>query len=130
MAGGAGRDCAAGHAASAGTNTSGAGAREPIVWGLAAGSLFTLMGRTPALVFEFLHSGTDHFEIIGGAHRLSLPRSPHSMTSSAPGEIDGAFGMLARGHADALLVAGDPVFFLEKTRIVELAARQKLPAIY
>ena len=27
-------------------------------------------------------------------------------------------------------MASDPVFFLEKTRIVELAARQKLPAIY
>src|SRR5205823_4450711 len=48
----------------------------------------------------------------------------------AVGEIDAAFVMLARGHAEALIVASDPVFFLERTRIVELAARQKLPAIY
>src|SRR5438105_6659843 len=48
----------------------------------------------------------------------------------AAGEIDAAFVVLARGHAEALIVASDPVFFLEKTRIVELAARQKLPAIY
>src|SRR5436305_8028291 len=55
---------------------------------LAEGSLFTLMGRPLALVFDFLHSGTDHCEIIGGAHRLSLPRSPHSMTSSARASSD------------------------------------------
>ena len=48
----------------------------------------------------------------------------------AAGEIDAAFVILARGHAEALIVASDPVFFLEKSRIVELAARQKLPAIY
>src|SRR3954471_4055078 len=45
----------------------------PIVWCLAAGSLFTLMGRPSALVIEFLHPVTDHCEIIGGAHRLFLP---------------------------------------------------------
>ena len=32
VAGGAGRDCAAGHAVSAGTNTSGAGAQAPGPW--------------------------------------------------------------------------------------------------
>ena len=48
----------------------------------------------------------------------------------AAGEIESAFALMARGRAEALIVASDPVFFLEKTRIVDLAARQKLPAIY
>jgi len=62
-------------------------------------------------------AGTLHMELL-------------SVEARAAGEIDAAFVMLARGHAEALIVASDPVFFLEKTRIVELAARQKLPAIY
>src|SRR5205085_10561028 len=32
--------------------------------------------------------------------------------------------------ADALIVPGDAVFFLEAERIIELAARHQLPAIY
>ena len=46
------------------------------------------------------------------------------------GEIEGAFAAMARRQADALVIPGDPVFLLEKTRIVELAALHKLPAIY
>ena len=53
-----------------------------------------------------------------------------SVEASASDELDAAFAMMAREHAEALIVTGDPVFFLEKTRIVELAASHKLPAIY
>jgi putative ABC transport system substrate-binding protein len=48
----------------------------------------------------------------------------------APDEIDGAFAAMARERADALIGWGDPVFLLEKSRIVEFAASRKLPAIY
>ena len=37
---------------------------------------------------------------------------------------------MIRGHAEALIVTGEPIFFFDKTRIVELAARHRLPAIY
>ncbi len=50
--------------------------------------------------------------------------------ASAADEIDGAFATMARQHAEALIVTGEPMFFFEKTRIVELAASHKLPAIY
>ncbi len=50
--------------------------------------------------------------------------------AGAADEIAGAFATMARQHAEALIVTGDPVFFLEKSRIVELAAIHKLPAIY
>jgi putative tryptophan/tyrosine transport system substrate-binding protein len=53
-----------------------------------------------------------------------------SIDASTSDELDGAFATMAREHAEALIVTGDPVFFLEKTRIVELAASRKLPAIY
>ncbi len=45
-------------------------------------------------------------------------------------EIDGAFATMARGRAEALIVTGEPIFYFEKTRIVELAASHKLPAIH
>ena len=37
---------------------------------------------------------------------------------------------MPRWRADALIVTADPVFYFEKTLIVELAASHKLPAIY
>ena len=45
-------------------------------------------------------------------------------------EIGGAFAIMTREHAGALIVPGDPTFLSERSRIVELAAMHKLPAIY
>src|SRR5262249_7451450 len=50
--------------------------------------------------------------------------------ASASDEIDVAFAMIAREHAEALIVTGDPIFFLERARIVGFAASHKLPSIY
>jgi ABC-type uncharacterized transport system substrate-binding protein len=46
----------------------------------------------------------------------------------APGEIDSAFAAMKSAHG--LVVLADPLFFAERSRIADLAARQKLPAIY
>jgi putative ABC transport system substrate-binding protein len=46
-----------------------------------------------------------------------------------PGEIDNAFGVMARERPDALLVLADPMLFNERKRIVDLAARARLPAV-
>jgi ABC-type uncharacterized transport system substrate-binding protein len=53
-----------------------------------------------------------------------------SVEASAAAEIDGAFAATTHEHADALIVPGDPMFLAEMSRIVELAASHKLPAIY
>ena len=45
-------------------------------------------------------------------------------------EIDGAFAIMTRERAEALVVLADAIFFAEKSRIVERAASHKLPAIY
>jgi putative ABC transport system substrate-binding protein len=45
-------------------------------------------------------------------------------------EIDAVFATLARERPDALYVNPDALFFNERTRIVALAARHALPAIY
>jgi putative ABC transport system substrate-binding protein len=45
-------------------------------------------------------------------------------------EFDRAFAAMTRERADVLLVLGDPVFGLHQTRIVELADKSRLPAMY
>ena len=47
-----------------------------------------------------------------------------------PGEIDRAFAAMARERAGALLVALDQVFYDQRHRIADLAAKNRLPAVY
>jgi len=46
-----------------------------------------------------------------------------------PGEFDAAFATMARERAIALLVFGDPMFFLHRARLADLALRNRLPAM-
>jgi putative ABC transport system substrate-binding protein len=45
-------------------------------------------------------------------------------------ELEAAFAAMVKGNAEAVVVDSDPVFFTARARIVELAARHTLPAIY
>ncbi len=45
-------------------------------------------------------------------------------------EFDRAFAAMTREHADVLLVLPDPILALHQTRIVELADKSRLPAMY
>jgi len=47
-----------------------------------------------------------------------------------PADLDGAFSAMTRERADGVLVFGDALFFVQRTRIVELAAKHRLPAMY
>jgi len=47
-----------------------------------------------------------------------------------PNEFDNAFTAMSKEHAGALFVLGDPMFFTHRTRIVGLAAKSRLPAMY
>ena len=50
--------------------------------------------------------------------------------ASSPAEIEQAFAALADARADALLVFGDGLFTSERKRLIALAAKHHLPAIY
>jgi putative ABC transport system substrate-binding protein len=52
------------------------------------------------------------------------------LRASNEGEIEAAFETLAQAGAQALLVAGSPFFFTQRERIVRLAARHRVPAVY
>jgi putative tryptophan/tyrosine transport system substrate-binding protein len=47
-----------------------------------------------------------------------------------PADIPGAFEAAKRGRATALIVLPSPMFYGERRRLAELAARHRLPAIY
>jgi putative ABC transport system substrate-binding protein len=49
------------------------------------------------------------------------------LEARAPTELAAAFSAVTKESADALLLLGDPMFFGERTRIVELAAKNRLP---
>jgi putative ABC transport system substrate-binding protein len=64
----------------------------------------------------------------GAAARIGVQL--HVVKVRQPAELDGAFETMARARVDALIVAADPMFSSQRQRIVELAARRRLPAAY
>jgi len=48
----------------------------------------------------------------------------------APGDFDGAFSAMMRDRSHALIVLGGSIFFAERTRVVALAAQNRLPSMY
>ncbi len=52
------------------------------------------------------------------------------LEARGPDAFDSAFAAMTREHTGALFVLADPMFLLNRTRLAELAARHRLPAIY
>jgi putative ABC transport system substrate-binding protein len=50
--------------------------------------------------------------------------------AKGPEELDRAFAAMARERADALLVGGTSTFLAHRARLAELAAKDRLPAMY
>ncbi len=53
-----------------------------------------------------------------------------SLEIRAPEDIDRAFEAAIRGRASALMVVDDPLMFVHRARILALASKSRLPAIY
>jgi putative tryptophan/tyrosine transport system substrate-binding protein len=62
------------------------------------------------------------------AQRLSIPL--HSLEARNPDEIERAFETATGLKAAALIVFDDPVIWSHRARIVELAAKRRVPVIY
>jgi ABC-type uncharacterized transport system substrate-binding protein len=54
----------------------------------------------------------------------------HVLKVQQPGELGPAFDTITRGRSDALILVSDPLLFGQRQRIIELAARQRVPAVY
>ena len=53
-----------------------------------------------------------------------------SLEVKAPDDIEPAFATMKKDRAGALIVFGDPMFGSHRTRIIDLAAKNRLPAIW
>jgi putative ABC transport system substrate-binding protein len=62
------------------------------------------------------------------ARQMSLQL--HIVEVRTPTELDAAFEAVLRARSEALLVGTDPMLFSQRERLVELAARHRLPAVY
>jgi putative ABC transport system substrate-binding protein len=67
-------------------------------------------------------------ELEGAARALRVKLQV--LTARERQEIDTAFATMARERVQALLVTSDPMFLAQRERIVDLAAKHRLPAIF
>ena len=67
-------------------------------------------------------------ELEGAAQALRV--TLHVLEARDHQEIDDAFAAMARERVEALLVVTDPMFFAQRERIVDLAAKHRLPGIF
>ncbi len=65
-------------------------------------------------------------QLAAGALRLQL----QSLDVRGPKDIETAFGEASKGRADAVLVVSSRVFFSQRKQVVDLAAKNRLPAVY
>lgn len=71
---------------------------------------------------------SQHNDVAQGARVLGKPLT--LFQASDDREVEAAFETMAQQQTSALLVAADPFFFGRREKVVALAARFKLPAIY
>jgi len=62
------------------------------------------------------------------AEALGISLQP--VESHGPSQIEGAFSAMVSAHADALVTFSDSLTYLQAQRIADLAARNRLPAMY
>jgi putative tryptophan/tyrosine transport system substrate-binding protein len=106
-----------------------------------------LVGTLIAKQFEVLHEAVPKAELIGflvnqtiadAENQTKNARAAAEMLgqellvvrASTDAELDAAFVALVQQRASALVVGADPFFISRRDKLVELAARQKVPAIY
>ena len=60
----------------------------------------------------------------------SLGVQLHAVTVESPADFAGAFAKVEKQRAEALVVSSSPLFYGQRARMVEFAARRRLPAVY
>jgi putative ABC transport system substrate-binding protein len=60
----------------------------------------------------------------------ALGMQPQFVEARGPGNFDGAFSDMTRARAEALAVLTSSMFFGQRRRLVDLAAKKRLPTVY
>jgi putative tryptophan/tyrosine transport system substrate-binding protein len=90
-----------------------------------------LPGATRVAVLSTVDNPWHPIAIAGletGARGLGLELMVVKLAASE--ELEGAFARIAAGRVQAVLVLADPMTFVHRRRVTELAARHRLPAVY
>lgn len=76
------------------------------------------------------HAGRDRWlrDIRAAAQRLDVRIDVHDVGEASA--LDGALAAIASGGAQGLIVTGDPVFLIERAKLVAFAEKRQLPAAY
>ncbi len=64
------------------------------------------------------------------AAALAIGQQAEVHNASTEDDIDGAFAAIAQPRIGALYVGSDPLFFSQRNKLIALAARRAMPAIY
>jgi len=76
-----------------------------------------------------LQQNIDAFNLLKlAATTLTVALQP--VTIQSPGDIEAAFAAMVRDRTDALLVLPNPLVIAHRRRVVDLAARHRIPAAY
>jgi putative ABC transport system substrate-binding protein len=102
-----------------------------------------LAAKGLGVLHEFIPRARTMALLINPSSRESINQTPDTRDAAArlgldlrivhasnAAEVDQAFEAMARDNIDALLVAGEATISMRIDRIVELAARHRIPAIY
>jgi putative tryptophan/tyrosine transport system substrate-binding protein len=106
-----------------------------------------LVGTLIAKQFEVLHEAVPKAELIGFLVNPTIADAENQtknartaaerlgqellvVRASTDSELDAAFVALVQQRASALVLGADPFFISRRDKLVELAASQKIPAIY
>jgi ABC-type uncharacterized transport system substrate-binding protein len=82
-----------------------------------------------AVLFQPTYDGGVQFKASEAAAR-SLRVSFQALTVEGPDDLGAAFAAMKKERAEALIVSSSPLFYSHRTRLVALAAKQRLPTIY
>jgi len=94
--------------------------------------LLPAMSRVAVLWHPGAFSEKTTNEMLKGMEEAAtaLGVQPQFVQARSPSELEQAFSDMTTGHAEGLFEFPSPMFFFERSRLVELAASHRLPAMY
>jgi putative ABC transport system substrate-binding protein len=83
-----------------------------------------------ALLLNPLPPGAANYRVAVESAARNLGLALHVVEARGRDEFEGAFAAMVRERVDGVVVQSDPIFFTARKQIVDLAAKNRLPAVY
>src|SRR4029077_9833148 len=69
-------------------------------------------------------------DMLNGIRTAAVGMQLHVLEARNPDDFDNAFAAMAKAHAGALMIFPSTMFYVSHRRLVDLAAKHRLPTIY